>query len=171
MEYKLIRSRRKTLSIEITEHCEVIVRAPMRLSQKIIDDFVNSKSDWIDKKLLLVSERVKNKKNYTDDEILRLRKKAEEILPEKIEFWSKITGLKPTGVKITTAKKRFGSCSAKNSLCFSVFLFDYPDEAVDYVVVHELCHIKEHNHSMRFWRLVESFLPDYKAREKLLKRQ
>ena len=78
--------------------------------------------------------------------------------------------LYPSSVKVTSAKKRFGSCSAKNSLCFSLYLFDYPDKAIDYVVVHELAHIKEHNHSKRFWRVVENYLPDYKERDKVLKR-
>ena len=171
MEYKLIRSKRKTLSLEITENLEVIVRAPNRLSQKSIDDFVLSKSDWIDEKLKLVAKRVQNKKVYSSEDILHLKQKARAVLPVKIEFWSNKMRLYPRGVKITSAKKRFGSCSAKNSLCFSLYLFDYPDEAIDYVVVHELAHIKEHNHSKCFWKVVEQYLPDYKEREKLLKRQ
>lgn len=170
MDYKLIRSKRKTLSLEITENLEIIVRAPKRLSQKVIDDFVFSKSDWIEEKIKLISERVKNKKNYSNNDILILKQKAKRILPEKIEFWSNKMHLYPSNVKVTSAKKRFGSCSAKNSLCFSFYLFDYPDEAIDYVVVHELAHIKEHNHSKHFWKVVESYLPDYKEREKLLKR-
>ena len=78
-------------------------------------------------------------------------------------------GVTPTGLKITTARKRYGSCSGKNSLCFSCFLMQYPDEAVDLVVVHELCHIKVKNHSRDFYTLLEQFLPDYKERRKLLK--
>ena len=75
----------------------------------------------------------------------------------------------PTGIKITKAKKRFGSCNGKNSLCFSCFLMKYPMEAVDYVVVHELAHIKYHNHSKDFYNLINHYMPDYKQREKLLK--
>ena len=170
MNYKLIRSKRKTLSLEITENLEIIVRAPNRLSNKLIDDFVLSKSDWIKEKTKLIDNRVKNKKVYSNEDILKLKQKANASLPEKIEYWSNIMNLYPSSVKVTSAKKRFGSCSAKNSLCFSLYLFDYPDEAIDYVVVHELAHIKEHNHSKRFWRVVENYLPDYKEREKLLKR-
>ena len=78
-------------------------------------------------------------------------------------------GLKPTSVKITSAKGRFGSCSAKNGLCFSWRLMAYPERAVRYVVVHELAHIAHHNHSPAFYALVEKYMPDYKERQKLLK--
>lgn len=77
--------------------------------------------------------------------------------------------LYPTALKITSAKTRFGSCSGKDSICFSYLLMRYPDEAIDYVVVHELAHIKHKNHSKAFYTLIEKYLPDYKEREKLLK--
>ena len=78
-------------------------------------------------------------------------------------------GVTPTGIKITTARKRYGSCSGKNSLCFSCFLMNYPEEAIDLVVVHELCHIKVRNHGPDFYALLERYLPDHKERKKLLK--
>ena len=169
MEYKLIRSKRKTISVEINERCEVVVRAPLRIGQKEIDKFVFEKRDWIEKALKTMQKRAENRKIYTDEDIKALYKKASEILPDRLEFWTNVTGFSPTGVKITSAKKRFGSCSPKNSLCFSFYLFDYPSAAIDYVIVHELCHIKEHNHSARFWALVQKYMPDYKERQKLLK--
>lgn len=169
MEYKLIRSKRKTISIEINERCEVIVRAPNRMSRYDVEKFVLEKQNWIEKSLKTMQKRAENRKTYTDEDIKALYKKAREILQSRLEFWSGVTGFTPTGVKITSAKKRFGSCSPKNSLCFSVYLFDYPAAAIDYVIVHELCHIKEHNHSARFWSLVEKAMPDYKERQKLLK--
>jgi predicted metal-dependent hydrolase len=78
-------------------------------------------------------------------------------------------GVEPNAIKITAAKKRFGSCSGKNSICFSLFLMAYPKEAVDYVVVHELAHIKEKNHGKNFYRFIASVMPDYKYRQSLLK--
>ena len=78
-------------------------------------------------------------------------------------------GVTPTGIKITTARKRHGSCSGKNSLCFSCFLMNYPEEAIELVVVHELCHIKVRNHGPDFYALLEQYLPDHKERKKLLK--
>ena len=124
MEYKLIRSKRKTISVEINERCEVVVRAPLRIGQKEIDKFVFEKRDWIEKALKTMQKRAENRKIYTDEDIKALYKKASEILPDRLEFWTNVTGFSPTGVKITSAKKRFGSCSPKNSLCFSVYLFD-----------------------------------------------
>ena len=91
------------------------------------------------------------------------------MLPERVNYYSKIMGVEPTGIKITSAQKRFGSCSTKNSICFSYILMLYPQEAIDYVVVHELAHIRFHNHSKDFYGFIESVLPDYRNREKLLK--
>ena len=78
-------------------------------------------------------------------------------------------GLVPAGIKITSARTRFGSCSGKNSICFSWRLMLYPPEAIDYVIVHELAHIRHHDHSLAFYALIEQYLPDWKARMKLLK--
>ena len=105
----------------------------------------------------------------TPEEIAALKRKAAEILPGKLAYWSDVTGLKPTGMKITTARKRYGSCSGKNSICFSCFLMRYPEEAIDLVVVHELCHIKEKNHGPRFYALLAQYLPDHKERNKLFR--
>ena len=98
-----------------------------------------------------------------------LKDAARAILPEKTAYWSRRMGVTPTGLRITSARKRYGSCSSKNSLCFSCFLMRYPEEAIDLVVVHELCHILEKNHGPRFYALLEQYLPDYKERKKLLK--
>ena len=169
MEYKLIFSNRKTIAIEINENCEVIVRAPRFANKNAIEKFVLSKKDWIEKTLKKQSERAKNKKTFSQDELQELYNFGKAFLEENLPIWAKEIGVKPTGVKITSAKKRFGSCNARNSLCFSVYLFSYEKPAIEYVIVHELCHIKHHNHSKKFWSEVEKHLPDYKQREKLLK--
>ena len=105
----------------------------------------------------------------TEAEIAALKEKARAILPQKVAYYAAVMGVTPTGVRITSAKGRFGSCNAKNALCFSWRLMQYPEAAVDYVVVHELAHIKQHNHSAAFYREVQKVLPDYKAREQLLR--
>ena len=127
--YELIRSGRKTLALEITRDCRVVVRAPRRLSQE----------------------------------------KARQVLPPKITYYSEKMGLFPTGVRITSARTRYGSCSGKNSLCFSCFLMNCPDAAMDLVVVHELCHIQVKNHGPDFYALLEQVLPDWRERKKLLR--
>ncbi len=86
-----------------------------------------------------------------------------------VRHWAQEMGVTPTGLKITSARTRFGSCSGKNSLCFSLYLMEYPPEAIEAVVVHELAHIRHKNHGSDFYTLVRQYLPDYDARIKLLK--
>lgn len=96
------------------------------------------------------------------------RRYAKSILTQKVEYFSKIMSCSPTSVKINGARTRWGSCSGKNALNFSWTLISADEEAVDYVVVHELAHTIEHNHSARFWAIVEKYMPDYQRRRKLL---
>ena len=167
--YELIRSRRKTLALEITKDCRVLVRAPQRASQARIDAFVENHSAWIAKHLEQQRQRAASAPPPpTSEDIAALKAKAYAILPEKVAYWGHQMGMAPTGLKITTARKRYGSCSGKNSLCFSCFLMEYPEAAIDLVVVHELCHIREKNHGPKFYALLEQYLPDYKERKKLL---
>ncbi len=168
MNYIVKRSNRRTVGLEITGDCEIIVRAPNRMSEKEIAEFVNKYQGWIDKKLPEAEKRAE-KSREIDDNKESLCRAAREVIPPLVERYSKTMGLKPTSVKITSAKKRFGSCNSKNSLCFSWRLMAYPIEAVEYVVVHELAHIKHHNHSPAFYALIEKYMPDYKERQKMLK--
>lgn len=168
--YELIRSRRRTLTLEITTDCRVLVRAPLRLSKERIDAFVEGHTAWIETHLARQRQKAASAPPPpTPVEIAALKAKARAVLPGKVAYWSEKMGLVPTGLKITTARKRYGSCSGKNSLCFSCFLMNCPEEAVDLVVVHELCHIREKNHGPRFYALLERYLPDYKERKKLLR--
>lgn len=166
--YTLKRSKRKTLSLEVSKNLEIIVRAPNKCPQKIIDSFVCKHETWIEKALEKQSKR-QFAKELTQKEIENLKNEAKEKLPERVEYFSNLMQLYPTDVKITSAQKRFGSCSGKNSLCFSYILMQYPQEAIDYVVVHELAHIKYKNHGKEFYKLIECYMPDYKQRNKLLK--
>lgn len=170
-EYRVIKSKRKTAAIEIDENCNLILRLPLRYSQKSVDKLISNHRDWIEKHMIIQREKQKNKIILSDEQIKALKLRAKDIIPQRVEYFSNIMGLKPSGVKITSAQKRFGSCSGKNSLCFSYILMQYPMEAVDYVVVHELAHIVHKNHSKEFYRLIEKYLPDYKLREKMLKRR
>jgi len=168
--YELIRSRRKTLALEITKDCRVLVRAPLRTPEILIDAFVERHAAWITKHLERQRQRVASAPpSPTAEEIEALKAKARAVLPEKVAYWSQRMGVIPSGLKITSAQKRYGSCSGKNSLCFSCFLMRYPEDAIELVVVHELCHILVKNHSPQFYALLEQYLPDYKERKKLLK--
>ncbi|WP_101696406.1 M48 family metallopeptidase [Clostridium minihomine] len=167
--YTLIRSKRKTLALEITKESILVVRAPQRLPQAEIDRFVKQKEEWILCGLEKQRQRLENHPKPDLEQQKMLLQQAQEQLPERVAYYAKQMGLSPTGITITGAATRFGSCSAKNRLCFSWRLMQYPQEAVDYVVVHELAHIVHKNHGKEFYALVESVLPDYKERWQMLK--
>ena len=169
--YKLIRSERRTLAMELSPEGDLILRAPRRMPLRLIEQFVASHEDWIAKHREKIRRRADFDEAHFSDEvqIQSLITRAKAILPEKTEYWAKIMGVTPTGVRITRAKKRFGSCSPENRIAYSYRLMAYPEEAIDYVVVHELSHIRHKNHSPDFYAFVARFLPDHKAREAILK--
>lgn len=166
-DYTLIRSNRKTVSIQVDVNCNITVRAPLRISQKEIDRILFDKKEWLEKTIISQREKKREIKEYSKEEIELLRKKAKEIIPEKVEYYSRIMQVEPASVKINSAKKRYGSCSGTNNLNFSLYLMDMDERFIDYVVVHELAHIKHHNHSKDFYKLIEKYMPDYKERMKL----
>lgn len=168
--YALIRSGRRTLSVEVTREGQVVVRAPMRCSHVTVERFVAQHQDWIEKHLEKQRLRLENYREPTEEEKHVLIEKAKQLLPQRVAYYAAIMGVEPTGITITGAQKRFGSCSGKNRICFSWHLMEYPSEAIDYVVVHELAHIVHKNHGQAFYALIESILPDYRQRIKLLKR-
>lgn len=169
MDYKVIYSGRRTVALTIKDG-ELIVRAPYGTTKSRIKEIVNSHFEWVNNNL--EKWRIRNEKydRLTDDDIKKLRLKAKSIIPLKVRKYAEIMGIKYGRITISGAKTRFGSCSSKGNLSFSYRLMLYPDEAVDYVVVHELAHIIEMNHSGAFYKIVESVLPDYKERQKLLKK-
>lgn len=169
MEYELIKSRkRRTIEMSINDEGKLVVRAPQNMARSEIDAFVEKHRLWAEKHMKLKKERIK-KYSVSPEEEENIKKNALPYLKERTEYFSAIMGLEPTGVKITSAKKRFGSCSTKNSICYSWRLMLYSKEAIDYVVVHELAHIAHKNHGPQFYALIEKYLPDYKEREKLLR--
>ena len=169
LPYRLIRSKRRTLSLHIDDNCEIVVRAPLKLPKKTVDAFVAEHADWIEKHMPAARARQAQHDFLTPERLDALKARAREVIPPRVAYYAARMGVEPTGVKITTARKRFGSCSAKNSLCFSCLLMLYPDEAVDCVVVHELAHIRHHDHSPAFYAFIDRFMPDYRAREHLLR--
>ena len=169
MNFKIIKSNRKTISLSVDDELNAIVKAPYYVSNYQIQEFIDRNSGWLEKAVLRKKKHI-DKYNISEEDKKRLILEANDYLPKRVEYYSDIMNVKPTGLKITSAKKRFGSCNRKNSICFSLYLMQYPQAAIDYVVVHELCHIRHHDHSPAFYRLVESVLPDYKERERLLRR-
>lgn len=165
--YEIIRSKRKTISISVDNQCNITVRAPLKMSDNEIEGFVSEKKKWLEKAVAEQMRKAKTAKTYSDEDIKLLRKKAKKVIPEKVEYFSSVMGVEPSSVKINSAKKRYGSCSGKNALNFSLYLMDKDERFIDYVVVHELAHIVHHNHSKDFYAFIEKFMPDYKERMKL----
>lgn len=165
----MVYSRRSTLSLEVTRTGEVVVRAPLGTPERRVRAMVTDHRDWLEDKLRRRRAWLEAHPEPGPEEEARLRELARRVIPGRVEYFAARMGVRPTGVKITSAKSRFGSCSGKNSLCFSWRLMAYPPEAVDYVVVHELAHITVKNHSRAFYRLVEQYLPDWRKRRELLK--
>lgn len=159
---KILRSNRKTLSLSINREGQPEVRAPRHCPDEMIRAFIEKHQGWIDKHMAA-------HRTYTEDEIAALRAKAKAYLPGRVAYYAPLLGVQPTGVKITSAKTRYGSCSPRNSLCFSLYLMDKSPRAIDYVVVHELAHILRRDHSPAFYQIIAKILPDYRERIKELK--
>lgn len=165
----LLRSKRKTLSMELNREGILLVRAPCRLSTEDIERFLLAHRRWI---LLHTARQRAHFEKYpppSEKELASLMALAKSTLPERVRIWSGRMGLVPAEISIGKAQSRFGSCTGDDRLRFSCLLMRYPKEAVDYVIVHELAHIRHKNHSSAFYRLVAAHLPDYKAREALLR--
>ncbi len=168
MNYKIIYSDRKTLAITVKD-AEVVVRSPRGVTEKVIKSFVEGHKTWIDKKLKIQVERMSKEYEPSAKDISKLKDEARAYFTEKSNLYADIMGLKFGRIKITSAKRRFGSCNTEGTICFSYRLMLYPERAREYVVVHELAHLKHMNHSADFYKLVEKYMPDYKERKRLLK--
>ena len=170
MDYEIIRSRRKTLALEITREGRLRVRAPLRTPDAAIQAFVQAHEDWARKHVAKAKARyAASPPPQSREDIAALKERACAVLPGKTARYGAILGVEPAGFHVTEARTRYGSCGAKNSLSFSCFLMLCPEEAIDLVVVHELCHIRHHDHSPAFYALLASVLPDHRERRKLLR--
>ena len=166
--YTLVRSSRKTISIMIKPTGEVEVRCPRRCSKREINTFVASKEAWIRKHLKTIAARPEVSV-LSAAERKALAEKAAEVLPEKVSRFAQQLGVSYGRITIRSQRTRWGSCSAGGNLSFNCLLMLCPEEVQDYVVIHELCHRKEMNHSTAFWAEVERHCPDYRIHRKWLK--
>lgn len=158
--------KRKTISVSADEDGKIIVKAPFFVPKKVIEDFVSLRQKDIDKMVFEKKKRAERLSLFSDEELIC---KARKILPERIEYFSEKTGLKPVSVKITSAKTRYGSCSSSGRICFSKYLMCFEADIIDYVVLHEIAHLKFMNHSGEFYSFIENIMPDYKDRVKKLR--
>lgn len=168
MEYKIKRSNRKTLCLEITVE-GLLVRAPLRASAEEINSFVEKKRDWIEKHLKKAQEREKCVSKLTREELEQLAKEACRVIPERVAYYAPLVGVTYGRITIRNQHTRWGSCSSKGNLNFNCLLMLAPPEVLDSVVVHELCHRKEMNHSAKFYEQVLRVYPDYHKWNRWLK--
>jgi len=211
MDYQLVRSKRKTLSLQISNNAELVVRAPNRLSVKIIEQFINEKSTWIDSKLRACEDKQVTKPKYKQGEMFlylgdgyplnidlekntRLhfngvnfngvnfesslaskaifldwyKAKFRQIALPRLDYYAKKYQLDYQQVRLKAQKTLWGSCSGANNINLNYLLIQAPMCVIDYVIVHELAHIKHKNHSKNFWDFVSQMLPNYKASKRWL---
>lgn len=164
--YRLIRSARKTISLQITQDGELLVRAPERIGRGEIDRFVESKRGWIEKHLFKQEQDIPK---MTEEEFQTLVRRALEVIPQVVARFAPVVGVTYGGITIRNQRTRWGSCSTKGNLNFNCLLLRVPQDVLEYVVVHELCHRKEMNHSPKFWAEVERVLPNYAESKRWLK--
>ncbi len=191
IEYTLIRSARRTISLQLRETGEkgisgkdeacsesgetgkggvaVIVRAPRRMALRDINDFVERHRNWIEQRTKQLTEARQNRHVISEQERQEGIRTAKERIPCRVAYFAQRMGVTYGRITIREQKTRWGSCSSKGNLNFNWKLVLMPDEVLDYVVVHELAHRFEMNHSDRFWAIVAEVLPDYRERRKMLK--
>lgn len=171
MNCKIIRSNRKTLSLQVNSE-GVIVRAPLTASDADINAFILNHKEWIDKNLEKLSCRQKELAALdpiTLQDINELADKAMEVIPERVRYYAQRIGVTYGSITIRNQRTRWGSCTSNGNLNFNCLLMLAPPQVLDSVVVHELCHRKEMNHSDRFYAEVYRVYPEYDKWNKWLK--
>ncbi len=171
---EIIYSNRKTLALEVHRGGRCVVRAPFFVTEKEIGRFVAAKADWIKRKLVAVRKKEEIEKSrlqekLTTEELSKLKESAAEMLAARVAFFAPIVGVTVGKITVRRQVSRWGSCSAKGNLNFNCLLALCPESVLDYVVVHELCHRKEMNHSPRFWKEVKRILPAFEVERRWLR--
>ena len=164
--YTMQKSRIKNMYIHIKEG-KVVVKAPIRLKDKYIQEFINKKSKWIYENVKKYEQKHKKEEKIEPEDMERLK----SVIQRSIEKYSKTLNVTPSKVRIKDIKYAWGSCSSKRNITINLKLATKDKKVIEYVVLHEMCHLKEMNHSKKFWDLVENNMSDYKVYKKMLKNE
>lgn len=166
------RSKRKSAAIKITADMQIVVFVPLYVSDNEIEKMVILKSKWIDEHMLKVQSRIDERsklEKITFEQVKELADQAVEYIPKRVKYYAEKENFVYNKITIKNLVSRWGSCSTKGNLNFNCLLMLTPDYVIDYIVVHELCHLREMNHSEKFWAEVEKIMPDYQRAELWLK--
>lgn len=166
------RSKRKSAAIKITADMQIVVFVPLYVSDNEIEKMVISKSKWIDEHMLKVQSTIDERsklEKITFEQVKELADQAVEYIPKRVKYYAEKENFVYNKITIKNLVSRWGSCSTKGNLNFNCLLMLTPDYVIDYIVVHELCHLREMNHSEKFWTEVEKIMPDYQRAELWLK--
>lgn len=169
IEYSVRKHRRaKSLKIAISCDGNCMVTLPWRMSMWDAEKFIQQNSEWVLEKMKAMKKigRKSLFSRHNRQEYLRLREYARDFVTRRLEKYSEFYGFEYKSVAIRDQKTRWGSCSSKKNLNFNYKIMLLPQRHADYIIVHELCHLKEFNHSRRFWNLVSQTIPEY---EKIIK--
>lgn len=170
--YSLRRSKRaKRMRLAIYCDGSFVVTVPRGLNLLRINDYILQKAEWVIEKLTIMEEKSKSRIFFgtSRKDYQRLKVRALEIAGVKVEKFNEVYGYKYNKITIRNQKTRWGSCSKKGNLNYNYKIALMPPELADYIVVHELCHLEEFNHSKNFWRLVEKTIPDFRERVRKIK--
>lgn len=172
MQVHVVKSARKSVAMRVLPDRTLEVRAPLRMTEREITEFVQKNAEWVNKQLAIAEEkrlRLESAGMLTKEELGELARQAAEFLPERVRYFAERIGVTYGRITVRSQKSKWGSCSGKGNLNFNCLMMLTPPEVRDYLIVHELCHRREMNHSPRFWAEVERVLPDYRERERWLK--
>ncbi len=168
--YEIVRSSRKSIAIEIKPDGRVFVRCPQRVTDQEAKRFVESRREWVEAHLQAILRRPRLPA-LTEAELQEMTAVTKDYVTRRAAYYAPCMGVTYGRITVRKQKTRWGSCSNEGNLSFNCLLALTPPEIVDYVVVHELCHRLEMNHSPRFWALVKQVMPDYERRKRWLKEQ
>ena len=160
LRYKLIRSSRRTIGMEL-KNGELIVRAPYFALRSAIDRFVEENRAWAENALQKAAQ-AQTAPKLTEAELKELRARAAEYIPGRVSYYALRIGVRVNRISIRCQKTKWGSCSSKGNLNFNCLLMLMPPEVIDSVVVHELCHRKHRDHSAAFYAEIDRVFPEYK---------
>lgn len=172
IDYVIKKSIRRSITIHIDDDKKIIVNAPIGTSVSTIEEFITEKKKWILKQLDKVEKQnqlAKDLGQLTPKDISVLKRKAKIIIPERVEYYSKLSGISYNRIFIRLQKSRWGSCSQEGNLNFNCLLALMPEEILDSVIIHELCHRRHMNHSKDFYDEINKYFPEYKKCDKWLK--